>query len=417
METEMDVWFFTEQPYPQAWDAEGDSLRATLPNKYFDPRIGAELYNRYLDDWAACDDLGLNIMINEHHSSATCLTSSCTLPLAVLARITKKAKLLSLGIPLANRLDPVRVAEEIAYIDCLSRGRFNAGFVRGVPYEMAPTNSLPARTNERFWEAHDLILKALTTTDGPFNWTGDFYEYRQVNIWPRPYTQPHPKMWVSTGHATGVGKIAENGHTIACVFSGKNAANIFNAYRQRVAELGRPEPTKDKFAYVGLVGVGRTQEEGFQRLETVRGYLRTASKVAPALTNPPGYAPIAANVSALKTGQKTGRVAADFLKVVTRENKPVNMMTGTAEELIEGGLAFAGTPDQVTEQIKRFHENVGGMGNLIMMAQGGFLSHEDTIKNLALFSREVLPQIQDLKMPQDAAFEAREETRLRANAN
>jgi hypothetical protein len=35
-------------------------------------------------------------------------------------------------------------------------------------------------------EAHDLILKAMSTTDGPFNWEGEFFHYRNVNIWPRP---------------------------------------------------------------------------------------------------------------------------------------------------------------------------------------------------------------------------------------
>jgi alkanesulfonate monooxygenase SsuD/methylene tetrahydromethanopterin reductase-like flavin-dependent oxidoreductase (luciferase family) len=148
----MEAWSFTEQPYPAAWDVDEPSLRATLPNRYFDPKLGADLYHRYLDDWAACDELGLNLMVNEHHASARCLTVSCTHTLAILARITKKARLLSLGINLANRPDPIKIAEEIAYIDVLSRGRFNAGFVRGVPYEIMPTNASPVGMSERFWE-------------------------------------------------------------------------------------------------------------------------------------------------------------------------------------------------------------------------------------------------------------------------
>ena len=50
---------------------------------------------------------------------------------------------------------------------------------------------------ERFWEAHDLILKAMTTHDGPFNWEGEHFHYRQVNVWPRPYQQPHPPVWLT----------------------------------------------------------------------------------------------------------------------------------------------------------------------------------------------------------------------------
>ena len=119
----MKIWHFSEQAYPDAWTKDPVSLRVTLLNKHFDPVEGGKLLNRYLDEWAYCDEIGTNIMINEHHSTATCLSSSCTLQLAILARETKKVRLLCLGIPLANRTDPVRVAEELSYIDCISGGR------------------------------------------------------------------------------------------------------------------------------------------------------------------------------------------------------------------------------------------------------------------------------------------------------
>jgi hypothetical protein len=41
----------------------------------------------------------------------------------------------------------------------------------------------------RYWEAHDLILKAMSTTDGPFYWEGEFFHYSNVNIWPRSLQQ------------------------------------------------------------------------------------------------------------------------------------------------------------------------------------------------------------------------------------
>src|SRR5262249_41984091 len=78
------------------------------------------------------------------------------LVLAALARLTKTARLLILGNPVANRRQPVRVAEEMAMVDVLSKGRLECGFVRGVPYEVLPANSNPGRMNERQWEAMDL---------------------------------------------------------------------------------------------------------------------------------------------------------------------------------------------------------------------------------------------------------------------
>jgi alkanesulfonate monooxygenase SsuD/methylene tetrahydromethanopterin reductase-like flavin-dependent oxidoreductase (luciferase family) len=137
---------------------------------------------------------GGRLMVNEHHSTATCRTVSVPMALAILARETKRARL-SLGTPIANRPDPVRVAEEMAWLDVLSGGRLEMGLVKGAPYEIAPANSNPANLMRRYWEAHDLILKAMSTTDGPFNWEGEFFHYRNVNIWPRP---------VPAANATGV---------------------------------------------------------------------------------------------------------------------------------------------------------------------------------------------------------------------
>src|SRR5262245_51525967 len=90
---------------------------------------------------------------HEHHQTATCVDPAAPLVLAALARLTKTARLLILGNPVANRRQPVRVAEEMAMVDVLSKGRLECGFVRGVPYEVLPANSNPARMNERQWES------------------------------------------------------------------------------------------------------------------------------------------------------------------------------------------------------------------------------------------------------------------------
>ncbi len=121
--------------------------------------------------------------------------------MAILARETKKVRLLALGMPIGNRNDPIRVAEEYSMIDVISRGRLEMGFVKGVPFEISPANTNPADLTERFWEAHDLILKAMTSHDGPFNWEGTHFQYRSVNVWPRPYQQPHPPVWTPVGSA------------------------------------------------------------------------------------------------------------------------------------------------------------------------------------------------------------------------
>ena len=55
--TPMRAWYFTEMPYPHLPPLDSIStMRVTLPNKHFDPRIGADLYNRYLDEYMIADE-------------------------------------------------------------------------------------------------------------------------------------------------------------------------------------------------------------------------------------------------------------------------------------------------------------------------------------------------------------------------
>src|ERR1700735_2917679 len=235
----MRSWYFSEMAYHLAWEkglARG-SLRVNFPSENVDPEIAGQLLNRYLDEFALCDEAGIDIMVNEHHSTATCMTVSVPMALAIIARETKKSRLLTLGNPIANRPDPVRVAEEMAWLDCLSGGRLEMGLVKGAPYEIAPANSNPARLMRRYWEAHDLILKALSTTSGPFNWEGEYFHYRNVNIWPRPVQQPHPPVWITAMSPGSAGIVAERGHVIATFLTGFSAKRIFDAYKNRWQEV------------------------------------------------------------------------------------------------------------------------------------------------------------------------------------
>jgi alkanesulfonate monooxygenase SsuD/methylene tetrahydromethanopterin reductase-like flavin-dependent oxidoreductase (luciferase family) len=379
------VWHFSEMPYPFLPDPSSyDSIRITLPNANYDPAIGADLYNRYLDEWMLADELGLDIMVNEHHSTPTCLDATCPLTLAILARQTKRARLLALGNPIANRRDPIRLAEEMAMVDNISRGRLECGFVRGVPTEILPANSNPARMVERMWEAHDLILKAWTTHDGPFNWEGRFFHYRNVNIWPRPYQQPHPPVWITSSTRESIAGVAERGYVLGIFLSGhEDAKGFFDTYRESAApptRLPDGSVSADRFAYLALACVGETDEAGLEGVRKIMWYLHS-NKVAPHLRFPAGYATIQSAIRIMRGGEVQAR-------------RPVHQ--APAEELIERGVIFAGNPDTVFRQIEHFNHYVGGLGNLMIMGQGGFLDHDETVSNLTLFANEVYPRIREL---------------------
>ena len=186
---------------------------------------------------------------------------------------------------------------------------------------------------------------------------------------------------------------AERGITIGVLNTGwVRTPAIFEAYRKRAAEAGR-KPSPDKLAYMALVGVGEKREEGWRRADHILGYSRTSGIVSPQFANPPGYVSPAINAQMLKAG---GAGPARATRVQRKDGTPINARTMQVEEAIDAGLVFAGTPDDVWEQLKAFYDHVGGFGHLLMMGQGGTLDHEDTVANLTLFSKEVLPRLKEL---------------------
>jgi alkanesulfonate monooxygenase SsuD/methylene tetrahydromethanopterin reductase-like flavin-dependent oxidoreductase (luciferase family) len=381
----MRVYHFTEQPYPGAWNDHGGSLRVNLPNRKCDPAVAADLYHRFYDEWLLADELGFDIMLNEHHQTATCMSSTVVVGLSVLARETKRARLLVLGYPIGHRPDPLRVAEELATIDVISRGRLEMGFIKGVPYEFPCSNQNPVGVMDKFWEAHDFIIKAMTSHDGPFNWEGQFFHYRNVNIWPRPWQQPHPPIWSAAGSPGNARMLGERGYVMAVLGSGYKTRPLYDAYREGYMSQGRPAPAPDRFAYLGLVAVAADEAEARRRGELVADYLRTGGIVWPPFRNPPGYLSVEENAGILM-----GRARE---RTLTRDGRVVDMRTASIQDLIDAAIMFCGTPDQVHDQIARFVDYTGGLGHLLSMGQAGFLSHQDTVDSLTLFGKEVLPRL------------------------
>src|SRR6516164_2587492 len=167
--------------------AKNGSAWVTFSNRQYDPQKGAELYHDYLDQMEFADKLGFDgVCLNEHHQTAYGMMPIPGVLAGALARSVKRAKLTILGraLPLLN--NPLMVAEEYAILDNLTRGRLVAGFVRGIGAEYHAMGINPAYSQERFAEAHDLIVRAWTEP-GPFSYVGKHYQFRYVNPWPRPY--------------------------------------------------------------------------------------------------------------------------------------------------------------------------------------------------------------------------------------
>jgi alkanesulfonate monooxygenase SsuD/methylene tetrahydromethanopterin reductase-like flavin-dependent oxidoreductase (luciferase family) len=279
------AWYLCENPYPfipqEVLDSV-ESVRGDLPNRYCDPATAAQLFEECLDEYRLCDEVGLSIISNEHHSGINCLYGASPLILGILARETRNVRILSLGTLVTARPDPVRIAEEYATADVISRGRLDIGFVKSGGSEMAATNTNPVGNIDRFWEAIDLITAALTRHDGPFSWEGRHFTHRHINIWPRPYQEPHPPLWAATGDPETAAELGRRGMINATFVRGPDGTKrAWDAYRRARVEAGLPKAGADRFAYMGFTYVGDSDEEGMRIGDKALWFLRVGGRSAP----------------------------------------------------------------------------------------------------------------------------------------
>jgi alkanesulfonate monooxygenase SsuD/methylene tetrahydromethanopterin reductase-like flavin-dependent oxidoreductase (luciferase family) len=393
----MDAWYQCENPYPfvpqEVLDSV-DSVRASLPNSYCDPKIAADLFEEVLDEFLLCDDQGLNVCAVEHHAGINSLFGANPLIVGILARQTRKVRILSMGTLLSLRHDPVRVAEEYATADVISRGRLDIGFVKSGGTEMASNNANPVGNVERYWEAIDLVVKALSHQDGPFSWEGKHFTHRHVNIWPRPWQEPHPRLWAATGDPDTASEVGRRGMVNVLVLRGADGTKrAWAAYRRARAEGGLPKLNTDHFAYAAFVYVGDTHEEGMRVGEKLLWFLSTSlksapqySKFLPGATSPelaPAVYRAAPRPSASATGARTASASQNAATLIGM----------TTEQAMKRGILFVGSPDTVYRQIMDFYEEVGGFGHLVLVGRTGHMTHPETEKSIKLFSKEVLPRL------------------------
>jgi alkanesulfonate monooxygenase SsuD/methylene tetrahydromethanopterin reductase-like flavin-dependent oxidoreductase (luciferase family) len=394
----MDAWYQCENPYPfvppDVLDA-ADSVRASLPNHLCDPKIAADLFEEVLDEFLLCDDQGLHVCAVEHHAGINSLFGANPLIVGILARQTRKVRILSMGTLLSLRPDPVRVAEEYATADVISRGRLEIGFVKSGGTEMASNEANPVGNVERYWEAIDLVVKALTSREGPFSWEGKHFTHRHVNIWPRPWQEPHPRLWAATGDPDTASEVGRRGMVNVLVLRGaEGTRRAWGAYRQARAQLGLPPVDTDHFAYAAFVHVGDTHEEGVRIGEKLLWFLNTSLKSAPQYgrflpgATVPELAP-ALYRSAPRPSPAGPRVASAIENAAT-------LVGMTAEQAMKRGILFVGNPDTVYRQIMDFYAEVGGFGHLVLVGRTGHMTHQETERSIKRFARDVLPRLREI---------------------
>ena len=392
----MHLMYFTEQPMSAYSEQAGLDFGATalmFPNSNFDPVAGSRLYNNYIEQYMLAEEVGIDgIMLNEHHNAPFCMQAKANIFAAILAGMTKKVKIVMLGNPLPLAENPIRLAEELAMIDMISKGRLVSGFVRGGGQEQLATGVNPAFNRERFEEAHELIVKAWTQP-GPFRFEGTHYQHRVVNPWAVPLQKPYPRVWIPgvISKETIVWAAQQRYPYIALNTSIEQTKKIWELYDQVAAQSGYTGGPENR-GYLIQVHVSDTEEKAINNAKQFRWMQGEFTGLAhPVWSTPSGY------------GSPSNR--RNFVQFAAgRMSNPRNV---PFEQQVADLRIICGTPKTVVPKLRKILEETRP-GILALWGNDGRVSQEDSLTCIKMIGQEVFPQIREIAKELDlkSPFEA-----------
>ncbi|WP_305097201.1 LLM class flavin-dependent oxidoreductase [Croceibacterium aestuarii] len=382
----MQVFVFDWTAYAENVDKfRKDGELPRLGKAHFEPQVAIDTYRNHVEAWVELEKQGFDgIAINEHHGTPFGLGNSPNLMAAALSQLTEKIKILVY----ANLLpihEPLRLAEEIAMLDCMTGGRLICGVGRGAPREYKIFNVPMDESRSRFNEAYEVMHRAWTQDS--FSFDGEHYQFNDVAIWPRPVQQPHPPVWVPlTGSKETIEWAAEHDATITPgIFAGPVREDTLRYFAQCQAKYGRKvDPNKVSIMVDCYVADSKDQaidEYGEHLMYLFNTLLRYDQVWQSDVKKTKYYSSTA--FEHLRDGAK-GTLAED--DTVFNE-WDIDTVRGAAQHMP------LGTADEIVERITAECSDAGA-NNVLLVINRGDMPHEKYMNQIRRIGEEVLPRLQ-----------------------
>ena len=269
-------------------------------------------------------------------------------------------------------------------LDCISGGRLVAGFPVGTSMDTNFAYGVnPATLREKYYEAHDLVMKAWTEPD-MFSFNGKYNQVRYANIWPRPLQKPHPPVWIPGGGSVETWEWTSRMNYVYCYlsYSGyKRGIQVMDGYWKEMERLGTDD-NPYRAGFLQLVCVAETDEKAKELYaEHVEYFYKKCLHVYEGFADAPGYR----TIRTLKAGAVAQLGAA--------ANQARQAMTW--DDFVEQGYVIAGSPKTVIENLRGAVEGLR-VGHLMVLLQIGSMPKDLTMKNTEMFATEVYPELQGM---------------------
>ena len=319
-----------------------------------------EFYGKMFAQMEEMDRLNYDhIWVTEHHFAH--YGGDLPHPPTFMAAIARTTKQIRLGVainvlPLHN---PIDVAESYAMVDVISNGRLDFGVGKGSEaHEYKKYRVDQKEATGRMYEGVEVMLQAWS--DKPVNFKGEFFNYENVPVYPKPVQRPHPRFWVGCARTEDSFRWAgENGFqlmTLPYLYREPGALPAFiKIYHENLAKAGHD--------------VGKTDILGKFHIYVTDSLDKAVEEAAPYLDN---YLEV--------------HTAADT------DRKEVGLLVQRAAETqIREGFVLAGDPQRVADTIRKWSEP-NGLTTISGTFHFGGMPQEMALRNIRLFAEKVMPQ-------------------------
>jgi alkanesulfonate monooxygenase SsuD/methylene tetrahydromethanopterin reductase-like flavin-dependent oxidoreductase (luciferase family) len=374
----MKFGIFYEHQLPRPWD-EGAELR---------------LFQDALDQVAFADQLGIDTVWEvEHHFLEEYSHSSA--PEVFLAACSQRTKNIRLGhgivqtAPAYNH--PARVAERIATLDLVSKGRVEFGSGESSSRAELRGFRIEAEHKRAMWrEGLEVAVRCMTET--PFTGVkGQYVELPPRNCVPKPVQKPHPPLWVACSRRDTILLAAREGIgalTFAFI-DPEEAQGWVRDYEKVMAEECKPIglAVNSQVACVTPMMVHKSEKEAIARgLEGANFFGYSLAHFYVFGKHVPGQTDVWREFQEKRAQMGYSPEVAIALQ---QERLGAKIAAGGTEGL----RGAVGTPEQLRQYLRRYEE--AGVDQIIFVMQAGRNKHEHIMEALELFGREIMPEFKD----------------------
>ena len=292
-------------------------------------------------------------------------------PIVVASSIATRTKRLKVGmaVQVLPLIHPLRIAEEAATVDQISRGRFEFGVGRSGNIRAYDTMGIDyEESRERFQEALDIILKAWSGET--FSYEGKYNRITNARLSPLPYQKPHPKVRMASTTEDSFSRVGRLGFPIFLSMRGMDVDDLktnLQDYHKAWREAGHPGEAGDISVRFPMY-IAPTDEEAVEDpKESIEAYFQRMRRIFE---------------------EGWGRSGSEYWE--RRQRRIERLEKLTYDEILETKVIF-GSPERVIDRLSQFKEMLGLTGFTAELNPGGLLPPEAVHRSLRLLTEEVMP--------------------------